>query len=211
MTAETMVAMWGIGVRARRVRDVDFVCPRCGIDRGGSVVATQRWFGALRIPLVPLARLDDMVECHACRHRSGLTVLEVPTTEALATYLRDATRGSVATMVRASADRHDPLVREAALATMHSAGYAYDDELLAHDVAHTSDDDAYVALAQLSYELTPHGKQSFLHRMATIALADGPISAREQQRVLEIGVALRMAPPHINGVLAVATNQLEAA
>lgn len=206
-----MVAMWGIGVRTRRLRDVAFVCPRCGVDRDGSVVSTQRWFSVLRIPLVPLATLDHMIECHACRHRAGLTALEVPTTEALAHYLLDATRRSVATMVRASADRHDPDVRDAALATMHSAGYAHDDALLDHDVAGLSDDDTAVALARLSDEMTPHGKQSFLHRMATIALADGPLTNREQQRILEIGVALRMAPPHINGVLAVAANHLEAA
>jgi tellurite resistance protein len=66
-------------------------------------------------------------------------------------------------------------------------------------------------LRPLVDELTPHGKQGFLHRMVAIALADGAFTRSEQQTLVDIGVALGMAAPHINGVLATAVTHYQAA
>jgi hypothetical protein len=47
--------------------------------------------------------------------------------------------------------------------------------------------------------------------MTTLALADGGLTRREQEALVNIGVGLGMAAPHINGVLATAANQYQAA
>ncbi len=94
---------------------------------------------------------------------------------------------------------------------MSADGHHYDEADLADVMAQLGDDDARVNLGHLSSELTPYGKQGFLHRMTAVALADGPMSDREIRALAEIGVFLGMSAPHINGILAVAALQPEAA
>ena len=201
-------------VRTRPLEHVEFVCPRCGGDRSGVVLEAQRWFCLLGVRVVPSAMLDPMVECEACGHRSSTAVLEVLTSAALTACLAEAMRRSVASVVRAGiGDGHgmSPDVLDAVLDVMITGGYEYDEFELAGDLAAAGEDVVRTALRPLVDELTPRGKQSFLHRMLAIALADGPLGRGEQRALVQIGVELGMAAPHINGVIATAAIRYRAA
>src|SRR4051794_388275 len=80
----------GVGVRAKRISRVEFVCPRCGLDRTGAVIEQQRWYHVVGVPIIPLATLDSAVRCDECGHRSSLAALEVLTAKALTECLRVA-------------------------------------------------------------------------------------------------------------------------
>ena len=205
---------WGVEVRDRTIRQVEFVCPGCGLDRTGCEVEPQRWFAVAGLSIIPLATLSNEVVCDSCGRRCDVGVLEVPTTAQLTGYLTEAVRSSVAFVVRAGRTNAfdfsiSGAVSEVAVSTMHSDGYEYSTTQLHDDVARLDDDTARANLRRLTHELTSHGKQSFLHRMAAIARASGTISGRQHRSLVEIGVALGMPAPHINGVLAVATHDLE--
>jgi len=211
-----MRAMWGVEVRHKMVRQTEYVCPRCGVDRTGTEVEAQRWFTIAGLPLVPLATLPNEMICDTCGHRNDLGVLEIPTTSQLTRYLEIAVRSSIAFVVRSGRsnafDFHiDSSVLNVALAVMAADGHVYDEAQFRHDVATITDDETRSSLGRLTYELTSHGKQGFLHRLAAIAMADGPITPREHRALAEVGVALGMSAPHINGILAVAALDLEAA
>jgi len=209
-----MIRLQGVGVRTKPTDPVTFVCPRCGVDRAGSVVEQQRWYCVLRIPVVPLATLDPAVECDTCGHVASIGVLDVLTAEALTECLASAMRHSVASVVMAGiSDGQDvePEVLDEVFDVMLAMGYKYDEVSLFGDMAAITDDDVARSLQPLIDELTPHGKQSFLHRMTGLALADGFLTRREQEALVNIGVELGMAAPHINGVLATATNQYHSA
>jgi hypothetical protein len=209
-----MIRLHGVGIRTTPTSAVTFVCPRCGVDRPGSVVEQQRWYCVLRVPVVPLATLDPAVECDTCGHLAGLGVLDVLTAEALTRCLATAMRRSVASVVLAGiADGQDvePEVMTEVFDAMLAMGYLYDEVALFGDLAAITDDDLGDSLRPLIDELTPHGKQSFLQRMTALALADGDLTRREQEALVNIGVALGMAAPHINGVLATAANQYQTA
>ena len=211
-----MRRMWGVRVRRRVIAQASFVCPRCGVDRMGSEVEPQRWFMIGRAPIIPLATLPREVVCGTCDHRCDPGVLEIPTADQLTEYLTLAMRSSIAFVVRSGRTSAldfsigEPVGR-AAVAVMTAGGHEYDVTQLRHDVAHIDDDQTRANLRRLSAELTPHGKQCYLNRMAAIALADGEMSARERMALIDLGVALGMSAPHINGVLAVAALQPEAA
>jgi hypothetical protein len=204
----------GVGVRTKAISEVEFVCPVCGADRVGTVVEQQRWYHVLGIPCVPLAMLDGAVDCNSCGHRSGLAVLEVLTASALSECLATAMRYATASMVKASIADGDGITMEMLdeiFDLMIVSGYEYDEVTLANDLSAI---DEYViagALRPLVEELTPHGKQGFLHRMVAIALADGALTRTEQMTLVQIGVDLGMAAPHINGVLATAVTHYHAA
>src|SRR5262245_1377353 len=94
----------GVAVRSTPICAVDFVCPRCGVDRDGTVLEQQSWFHLFGIPCVPLATLEGAVDCATCGHRAGLAVLEVVTNGALTECLATAVRFGAAAMVKASID-----------------------------------------------------------------------------------------------------------
>lgn len=204
----------GVGVRTKPTNRVAFVCPCCGVDRDGTVVEQQRWYHVLGIPFVPLATLDSAVDCDTCGHRSGLAVLEVLTASALTQYLATAMRYATASMVKASIADGDGVTTEMldeVFDLMIVSGYQYDELTLANDLSAVDESALAGALRPLVEELTPHGKQGFLHRMVAIALADGALTRREQMTLVQIGVDLGMAAPHINGVLASAVTHYQAA
>jgi len=204
----------GVGVRAKRISQVEFVCPRCGVDRTGAVIEQQRWYHVIGVPVVPLATLDSAVHCDECGHRSGLSVLEVLTASALTECLELAMRYATAAMVKASIADGDGITVEMLdeiFDLMLVSGYQYDEVTLAADLTDIDDTALAAALRPLVEELTPHGKQGFLHRMVGVALADGSLTRTEQLRLVQIGVDLGMAAPHINGVLATAVTHYQAA
>lgn len=211
-----MTKMMGVEVRHQAIRETEYVCPRCGVDRMGTEVEPQRWFHVVRVPVIPLATMPNEMVCGTCGHRSELGVLEIPTTAQLTEFLGIAVRCSIAYVVRSGRAnafdfRIDPEVASLAVAVMHADGQEYDVDQLRRDIAELDDDDARASLSRLMHELTSHGKQGFLHRMAAIALADGPMNPREHRALAEIGVALGMSAPHINGILAVAALEYESA
>ena len=211
-----MRRLWGVEVRPRAVRQTEYVCPRCGLDRSGSEVEPQRWFTLAGLPVIPLATMENEIVCDTCGHRSDLGVLEIPTTDQLTSYLETAVRCSIAFVVRSGRTNAfdfniDASVVSFAIAVMAADGHAYDEKQLRDDVARFDDDDARASLRRLAAELTQQGKQGFLHRMAAVALADGSINAREHRALAEIGGALGMSAPHINGILAVASLEYQAA
>ena len=204
----------GVAIRTKPTRSVEFVCPRCGVDRDGVVVEQQRWYCVLGIPVVPLALLDPAVVCETCDHRAGLGVLDVLTSAALSECLATAMRFAVASIVRAGIDDGSgigPDVLDEVFDVMLGSGYLYDELVLAGDLTAVDDTIVRRALEPLADELTPHGKQGFLHRMIAIALADGHLNRNEQLALVNIGVGLGMAAPHINGVLATAAAQFQPA
>jgi transcription elongation factor Elf1 len=202
----------GVEIRTKPIRDVEFVCPKCGADRVGTVVSQQRWYTIGGLPTVPLATLDEAVDCTTCRHRSSIGALDVLTAEALIRCLEAAMREAVACVVRASMSTCGVAseVLDEVFDVMLASGYEYDEKELLASLRCDDSDRLESALRPLVDEMTSYGKQGFLHRMIAIALADGPLTRVEQQALVRIGVALGMAAPHINGVLATATIQYQA-
>jgi hypothetical protein len=194
--------IFGISVRRRTVRSVELVCPRCGLDRTGAEIVASRWASVLGVPIVPLGEHDPVITCDVCGHSSDLGVLDVPTTAQLSTLLREATVAALVLAVRTS----EPDDRSAALA---AATVALDDAGFSSilptfdDAVHCLNDiEARVRVRRVGRELTPFGKQGFLHRVAAVGAASGADAARDA--LVQIGCDLGMAAPHINGVLAVA-------
>lgn len=196
--------MTGIVIRTSPIRRVEFVCPQCGVDRDGSIVDQQRWFVALGVPLVPLAKLDPVVECRSCRHRAGIGVLTVPTAAALGEMLERAMRHAIATIVRHGASAPSDEVERFAVEMMRKSGFSYDRDALALDLDRLTDRGTAPHVRPLADELTAHGKQGLLHRLHMLAALTGGPSTAQRTTLVRIGVALGMAAPHINGVLAAA-------
>ena len=202
-----MSRWYGIETHDRMVRQALFVCPRCGLDRDGTEFEPRRWVTVLGVPVVPLGSDEHVLCCNVCDHRCDLGVLDIPTTEVLAGYLADATRHAVTAVVRAGVSTDGgahSAVRRAAVDTMLAEGFRYDDDRLDSDVAGLDRTGTVAALERLADEMTPYGKQAFLHRIAAVAHAAGEIGDTERATLIDLGIALRMPAMHINDVITVA-------
>lgn len=209
-----MRAICSYRVHETTLRSAPFVCPKCGLDREGSEIDSQRWWTVLGRRIVPLATYDRLIECTTCGHRCDAGAMDIPTTAMLAMILDEATRAAAIAVTRATIAVNGELlpgVVEAAVSAIRDADQTYDEQHLYRDLDHLQVDLTEAQLAGLRAELTPHGKQGFLRRMSQIAVVDGEMRDEERQAVLDIGRALGMAAPHINGVLAVATLRYQAA
>lgn len=184
--------------------DTEFVCAHCGLDRNGVIVRGRRWVALGSLRLFPLGEVEPKVRCNRCRHESDLGVLDIPTTTQLARLLDEATIAALTMLVWAS-DGDDEVRERADRILKHSA---MGPEWLDHAARTLSPGDALDRLRRLRDELTAHGKQGFLHRMATVVGPADEVSCTQHNALVDIGCGLGMAPAHVNGTLAVADDHV---
>lgn len=195
-----MLLIFGLSVFFRTVGQGDFHCPNCGGDRHYRRRAARRWFTLFFVPVIPLNRVGEVVECAACRTRFNLDVLRLPTAQQMAAALPAAMRASVA-MVLAAGDSSASAARTRAVETVHGYGMAgYDDDTLTTDLE-TADDGANELIAQAGAQLTTEAREWFLAQVVRVALADGAIGAGERQTLHRIAAGLGMTPAHAVGVI----------
>ena len=194
--------IFSIDVRQRQVRSVELVCPRCGLDRPGAETIPTRWACVLGVPIVPLGEHDPVITCDECGHSSDLGVLDVPTTAQLSEILSEATIAAIVLVVRTAESGDRATARAAAAVALDDAGLSSDITTFDEALESLTEVEARLRLRRVSHELTAFGKQGFLHRIAAVGAASGNAGTRDA--LVQIGCDLRMAAPHINGVLAVA-------
>lgn len=192
--------IFGFRVRFSTTGTIAFFCPRCGGDRHGDTRVARRWFTLFFIPVIPLNKVTEVVECTTCHGRFDPAVTEQPTTAALAQVLANAVRVLTAMIVGAG-DRTDPAMRAAALADVRTAVDGYDEATLDADV-----DRVDVALAEqyvspMATGLEVAGKERLVGDLTRVALAGGTITP-EQRRVIDVvGRGLGLTPAHVTGIV----------
>jgi len=156
------------------------------------------------LPVVRLGELEPAVTCDGCGRTSDRSVLDVPTTAQLASILRDATLAAFVRAARAAAAEDLDVIVDAAMKALADDGYTADIAEFETELSDLSDADADARLRRVGRELTAYGKQGFLHRVTAVTSATEPITREQRDTLTRIGCRLGMAPPHINGILAVA-------
>lgn len=110
-------------------------CQRCGGDRLYQRCTGRRWIHLLQIPLIPLDRIGEHVQCRICRTRYRLEVLGMPTVAAMQAALPAGSLAAIRTMLRAGDPASAP-ARSRAIEMMQRAGLVgYDDAALTADLA----------------------------------------------------------------------------
>ena len=181
-------------------------CQRCGGDRQYRRCIGRRWFHILHIPLIPLDRVDEHVQCRSCRTRYRVEVLSIPTMAAMKEALPAGALAAVTTMLRAG-DPASPAARSWAIDVLAAAGLAgYDDAALTADLA-LGDGlglDIAAPLGRLAVQLTMPAPEWFLADAVRVGLADGPLSEEEREAARLIAAHLGMTAAQAHGVILMA-------
>jgi tellurite resistance protein len=178
-------------------------CQRCGGDRPYRRCTGRRWFHVLLIPVIPLDRVDEHVQCRICRTRYRNEVLWIPTSAAMQVALPAGALAAVRIMLRAG-DPASPAARSRAIDIVQAAGLAgYDDAALTTDLARSDGRGAVSAkaLTTLAIQLTMPAPEWFLADAVRVGLADGPLTDAERGAARQIAAHLGLTATQAHGVI----------
>ena len=177
-------------------------CERCGGDRKYRSCTGRRWLHLFFLPVVPLDRIPDHVQCTACGQRYRIEVLALPTTAQMQAALPAATRVAVAAMLCAG-DETSAVARASAIDAVRAAGVVeYGDRALAADLAReAAGGDRAAPLGALAMHLIMPAHEWFLARIVRVGLAAGQLSPEQRGTATEIAACLGMTSAQAHGVI----------
>jgi tellurite resistance protein len=178
-------------------------CQRCGGDRHYRQCAGRRWFHLLFVPVVPLDRVAEHVQCTSCGTRYRNELLAVPTAAQMRTALPAATRAATVAMLRAGDDR-SASARACAIERIRAAGMQdYGDAAIAADLRRSDSTGSEMAsvLGTFAVQLTMPAHEWFLADVVRVGLADGPLSREERRAAREVAACLGMTAAQAHGVI----------
>ena len=181
-------------------------CQRCGGDRRYRQCVGRRWIHIFYIPLVPLDRIDEHVQCRSCRTRYRVEVLSIPTIAEMLEALPAGALAAVTTMLRAG-DPTSHAARGRAIDVLAAAGLpGYDDSALtvALAIGEGRLTDIAAPLGRLAIQLTTPAPEWFLTDAVRVGLADGPLSDEEREAARLIAAHLGMTAARAHGVIQMA-------
>jgi zinc-ribbon family len=193
------VVFLGLGFHFRVTGRGSLHCQRCGGDRQYRQCAGRRWLHVCFLPVIPLDRITEHVQCTTCGTRYRNEVLALPTSAQMRSVLPAATRMAAAAMIRAG-DLSSTRSRACAIETIKKAGAAsYTDTDLDADL--DCDADLAAILGRLALQLTMPAHEWFLAGIIRIGLSDGQLSADERAEAKLLAACLGMTPAQAHGVI----------
>jgi hypothetical protein len=196
-----MLLIWGLRVIYRTLGQGVFFCRRCGGDREYRHRAGRRFITVFFIPLIPLAKTGEHVQCLACKTRYVTEVLKLPTTAGMQLAVSAGMRALVVAMLRVG-DPASPLARRRAIDAVAGTGErGYDEAALDADLEEPAAT-GVPKIAALGGQLQVEAKEGYLAEAIRIALADGPLTAAQRAASGHLATALGMTQAQAIGVLA---------
>jgi hypothetical protein len=193
--------IWGLCVIYRTLGRGVFFCRRCGGDREYRHRAGRRYVTVFFIPLIPLAKTGEHVQCLSCKIRYVTEVLKLPTTVQMQGAHLAGMRALAAIILRAG-DPASPLARRRAVDTVTGAGdTGYDEDALEEDLAEPADA-ARPRVSALGAQLQIEAREWCLAQAIRIALADGPLTGAERAAAEHLAGDLGMTQAQAIGVIA---------
>jgi hypothetical protein len=195
-----LLIFFGLRVFYRTAGHGTFHCQRCGGDRGYRHKVGRRWFTLFFIPVIPLNKAGQHVQCAVCGTRYRMDVLSLPTSAQMQQALPAGTRAAAIAMLRAGGRNSTP-ARRRAIDAVRGAGLAdYDEQALDADLSEAAMD-LDGPLSRLTLQLAIPATEWFLADVVRIGLADGMLSDEERQAAREIAAQLGMTPAQARGVI----------
>ena len=196
-----MLILFGWRVFYHSIGQGTFHCRHCGGDRQYRLRAGRRWFTLFFIPVIPLGKVGEHVQCQTCRTRYVPDVLRQPTTAQMQAALPPGMRAAAAAMLR-SGDACSPAARQRAITMIIGAGTdGYDEMALDQDLEQPPE---YLraALHQVGTQLTIQAREWYLADVIRIGMADGALTDSERGAAQAIGLDLGMTQAQVVGVVA---------
>ncbi|MEZ4236041.1 MAG: TerB family tellurite resistance protein [Myxococcota bacterium] len=188
-----------------------FHCPTCGSGAPYRRKSVRRFFTLYFIPVIPLDKLADYVECTTCRGTFQPAVLDFDPTSQQAAFeaeFQRAVRGVAVKMMLADGVVEDDEVLAVCALLEKVTGDAPTPDRIRADAEAMRTDGRSVAdyVASVRGGLNDRGKELVVRAALAIASSDGKISDTERLLLVEIGEALELTEAHLMGILQAAAD-----
>ncbi len=183
-----------------------FHCPQCARQTDYKHKSARRFFTLYFIPLIPLDKLGEYVECRSCRGTFIPRVLEYQQDAGSDQFLSEyekAIKHSVVLMMLADGeidDREKDVVLQVINKFSHNdIVMSQLDEYIAK--AQQQPEDVGTYLKKVAPRLNGHGKEIVIKCALSVAAADGHIDDSEIALLQQMASALDMTDSHVKGIL----------
>ena len=192
-----------------------FHCPQCNSVQNYMHKKVTNFFTLYFIPLIPLGRLGEYVECQTCRQTFIPRVLEHTTgdqNEKIQGEYEKALKHVMVLMMLADGE-----IQENELLTVHKVINNFSPhpiplEELKDYVEETQKkpEDVTTYIERISPYLNEHGKEVVIRCALAVSAADGHIAESEIKMISVLAGAMRMSQTHFDGIFASLTKEKEA-
>lgn len=202
-----LIIIWGSSGVTKTIKKGDFHCPECAETRGYEFKNVHRFFTLYFIPLFPLEKLSEYIECNRCKNAFKPVVLEYdPEKERMKA---EANFHFVIRRVMVLMMLADGQVDEREKATIIEVykgitGETLTDTTVDQEIEAAKSEGLSIEdyLAQVSAQLNNHGKEMVIRAAYFVAAADGRIEDEEEQLIFTIANALQLTAAHFKGIIA---------
>jgi hypothetical protein len=185
-----------------------FHCPNCGGDRDYKHQTARRFFTLFFLPVIPLDKVGEAVQCQTCRQRFDPVVLQRPTTAQMSHALPAGMRAVAAAMLRAGGATE--AATRVAIDQVRRAGMpGYGPAELHADLSQPPEA-AEQPIRALATQLTQEALERYLAAAVQIGMADGLLTPAERNGVGWVGHQLGLTPAHAQGVISVVEQSVAA-
>jgi hypothetical protein len=197
------VIIWGLRVIYHTIAQGTFFCRRCGGDRPYRRRAGRHVVTVFFIPLIPLRKTGEHVQCLMCKTRYVIEVLRLPTAAKMQAALPAGMRALVAAMLRAGDPASQAARRRAIEAVADAGAQGYDDAALDADIAQPAQA-GRKAIAALCDHMQILAREWYLAELIRIGLADGPLTGAERAAAESLAADLGLTKAQLIGVITLA-------
>jgi tellurite resistance protein len=188
-----------------------FHCPQCGSGSPYRHKTVRRFFTLYFIPLIPLDKLGEYVECGACggTYKPGVLDLDPEADRAaFEAEFHGAVRGVMLKMMLADGVIEDDELRSVSTLYEQLAGQALSVEQVRAEAEALQGDRQSVLdyVKNVRGSLNDRGKELVVRAALAVASADGKVSDTERLLLVEIGEALELTEAHLMGILKTAAD-----
>ena len=184
----------------------EFNCPTCGQKRPYGLKRVRRFFTLYFIPVIPLDKLGEYVECDTCRDTYKTNILDYDP-EANAARI-EAEYYIAIKKVMIYVLLADGQIEESEIETVQSIYHELTNTQISTatlleeiKAIQTSQENLSHLLQQLQGFLNSEGKEMVVKAAMKVALADGVFQQEEKDMIKLIGQNLEMTPAHIKGIV----------
>lgn len=184
----------------------DFNCPSCSSVQNYGLKRVRRFFTLYFIPVIPLDKLGEYVECMSCKDTYKPVILEydpAANSEAIEAEYHAAIKGVMIHMLLADGVIDDSEV-DMLLKIYHQiSGSTLEKPKLLEEIGviEKSSETMSSVLIRLQGSLNDEGKEMVVKAALHIALADGDFQQEEKELLAKIGADLGMTKAHLQGVI----------
>ncbi|MEL7025727.1 MAG: TerB family tellurite resistance protein [Pseudomonadota bacterium] len=202
-----MILIWGTRGRTSTIDSGDFYCPECGKREDYALKEVKLWFTFFFIPIFPIKKIGQYVECKACRATFNERVLQMDPERARAEFeaaFSVAAKRVMFKMALADGEVDQTEIDQITQAFGNLTKREIDPGDIAAELEAARDDSTTVQqyLRSVAPGLNDTGKELVMRSAIAVAKADGHMDDSEVAELHALVPALDLPKAYANGIFA---------